>query len=214
MSRHEALRREAEDRIARWLEAVESVPRRDYTMIAELSELPAQARAESCYWCDHVLSPEANPHDAPGAEHGYHLAEGGTPDLLRHAYTAHGLGLTVIEGRNFLLIRIGRGSLDVLALPAAARAEAIRHAAAVLLRAPRQKEAPSFHLPEALDEGCSFSSDAGADPLLLSCWTERVEGGIRGGELYFVSYKKPAQRTGFAHAEAWFDAAFRERGLG
>ena len=211
MSHHEALKREAEDRLNRWLAAVEGIPRGDYTMVAGLEELPAQVRADSCYWCDHVFSPEANPHDAPDARHGYHLAGDGAPDLLRHEYSASGLALTVIEGRNFLLVRVARGSLDIPALPAEARAPALQRAAALLFRAPWRRCTPSFQPPEALAEGDTFSSDVGADPLLLSCWTERVDGGIRGGELYFVSYKKPAQRTGFAHAEAWFDESFRRR---
>lgn len=209
MGNHEALQREVGTRVAGWLAAVESIPSRAFTAIAGGDDLPAQARADSYYWCDEVFSPEANPHDAPGARHGVHFATRSTPDLLRHEYTVQGLGLTVIEGRNFILVHVDPRSVGILALPRAARAAAIHRAASTIFRAPPGGAAPSFQVPRDIDEGVCFSTDDRAEPLLLAAWSERVEGGIRGRRLYFLCYKKMARRVGFASEEHWFDDASR-----
>lgn len=198
MDEREARRREAAARIDRWLAAVDRAVRKGFVTVARAEELPAGARAQSEFWCDEVLRPEANPHDREGARRGVHRA----PDLLRHAYTARGLGLTVTEGRNFLLIEIDPRSLDLLALPPERRAEAVHRAAAAILRAP----AP-FQLPAEIGEGARFSTDDGAEPLLLSAWHRRVEGGVRRGRLYFLCYKKAGKMLGFAREERWLEGA-------
>jgi hypothetical protein len=200
---HQALQREADARLGRWLGAAKRAEKHGWTEVLDFAAIPAQARAESYFWCDQVFTPEARPHDAPGVKHAHHRARRGTIDLLRHAYAACGMGIVVVEGRNFLLVRIDRRSLDVLALPEDQRAPAIRRAAAALFRAPPGGCTPTFELPQKVVEGTRFCSDEGADPLLLRCWAERVEGGIEGGELRFVVYKKAPQRVGFGNARGW-----------
>jgi hypothetical protein len=206
LSEHEALQREVGARLGRWLTAVEQAPPASFAAVEDLAEMPAQARAESHYWCDEVLAPDANPYDTPGARHGHRRATRGAPDLLRHAYTAKGLELTVIEGRNFLLVQVDPRSVDVLALAPPARGAAIHEVAAALLRTPPRGRGLRFQVPDAIAEGARFSTDDAADPLLLAAWSERVEGGIHGGRLYFLAYKRAAQRVGFAGEERWFDA--------
>jgi len=118
--------------------------------------------------------------------------------------------------------------------PRAARAAAIHHVAETLFRAPPGGRRPRirgslgepeslggvgglaprprrFELPHTIDEGACFSTDEGAEPLLLAAWTERVDGGVRGGQLYFLFYKKVPQRVGFRSDERWFDDPIRRR---
>jgi hypothetical protein len=206
LSDHEALQRDAGTIVARWLAEVDEATLASFTALADLAELPAQARAESRYWCDEVLSPDHNPYDAPGARHGHRRAAGGAQDLLRHAYTAKGLGLTVVEGRNFLLVQVDPRSLDVLALAPPRRA-ALGGGPPRRGGWPPRGRAFRFQVPHAIDEGARFSTDDTADPLLLAAWSERVEGGIHRGRLYFLCYKKVAQRVGFVGEDGWFDGA-------
>jgi hypothetical protein len=205
LTHHEVLQREVGARVGRWLAEVDRAPAASFTKLDDLAGMPAQARAESHYWCDEVLAPDASPYDTPGARHGHRRASRGAPDLLRHAYTAKGLGITVVEGRNFLLVLVDPRSVDLLALAPRARQAAVHEIARALLRAPRGR-ALRFQVPDEIADGVRFSTDDTADPLLLAAWSERVEGGVHGGRLYFLAYKKAAQRVGFAGEERWFDA--------
>jgi hypothetical protein len=200
------IRRHANARVARWLAAVDRASPRTFEDVAPGEGVLTQAYAESHYWCDEVFLPIANPHDAPGARHVAHRASRRAPDLLRHEYTAAGLALTVTEGRNFFVIEVDRTSLDVLALPPARRRGAIRRVARALFRG---ASVPSSRMPFALDEGSRFASDHRAEPMLLASWRDRIDGGIRSGNLYFLVYKKVPQRVGFGCDDRWFD----ERGL-
>jgi hypothetical protein len=193
-----ALRREAGARIDRWLAAVDRAVARGFDRVEDREVLPAGARADSWFWCDEVLAPHANPHDAPGARASVHPATPTTVDLLRHDYKAAGLGLTVIEGRNFLLVQVDPASADVLALPPEDRAAAVHRVASAIFKA-----RPSFQVPRAIEEGARFSTDEGVDPRLMAHWSRRLDGGVRGGRLWFLCYKKAPQRVGFAREEGW-----------
>jgi hypothetical protein len=213
--------REAEERLAAWLSAVDRVPDEEFTGVEDFEEISGPARADSYHCCDAVFSEGACPHDeALGPRHAFHLATEDTPDLLRHEYAASGLDVVVMEGRNFLLVRLPPSGLDVLALPAAERPAAIRRvaerlfgegAAAVGREDRTGASCPPLAIPAVIEEGVAFSSRSDVDPALLSCWRDRIECGVRGGELYFVCYKKPSQRAGYANAQQWFDDEFRER---
>jgi hypothetical protein len=197
----DVVRRHAKARITRWLSAVDRASARAFEEIAGPDDIAEQARAESEYWCDEVFSPEANPHDAKAVRRCAHRAPRGGPDLLRHQYEAAGLAVTVTEGRNFLLIEIDRRSLDLLSLPKERRAGAIRRVARALFRG---ASVPSSRLPRELEEGAHFTTDEGAEPMLLPSWRHRIDGGIRSGRLYFLVYKKVPQRIGFARDDRWF----------
>ena len=204
--------REAAARVERWLAAVERVAPGDFTAVAASDALPEQARAESFYWCDEVFSPEANPHDAPGRP----ARVPPRPERTRRTWCAtttrrSALGLTVIEGRSFLLVRVDPRSLDVLALAPPARPSALHDVARRIFRAPRGGRAHTFPAPGAIQEGARFSTDDRADPMLLAAWDGRIEAGVRGGALYFLCYKKAAQRVGFASGERWLGDAPRTR---
>src|SRR5258705_492418 len=64
---------------------------------------------------------------------------------------------------------------------------------------------PGFAGGPAQGEATLSSSDPAVDPALLSSWSQRLDGMVRGGKLYLVCYKKHGQRVGFAHAGQWFD---------
>jgi hypothetical protein len=192
--KHEALRRDAGARLAGWLEAVDGVCSSDWE---EPADLPDHVRAESEHWCDEVFHPRANPHDREGARRAVHRGE---LHLIRHAFTAGGLDLTVFEGRNFLLVRVDRRSLDLLSFPADARPAAVARVAEAIFRT-----SPRFRFCQSIGEGAHFCSAARTDPLALAVWCARADGGVRNGELWFAVYKKPSQLLGFAHGGQWFD---------
>ena len=75
-------------------------------------------------------------------------------------------------------------------------------AAAAIVREPLRFE----HCTPVAD-GSLFCTDADVDPRLLASWAERAEGGIRGGELWFVCYKRTSQQVGFANPAQWFSDA-------
>lgn len=196
----DVIRRDAGARVDEWLSAVERVAAGDWQPVADVEALPDQVRADSQYWCDLVFSPEANPHDVPGVKRAIHRATADTPDLVRHEYKSGKFALSVIEGRNFFLVRIDRGALNLLRRAIAQRPAAVKQAAAAIFRPP-----PEFLVSEPLREGVRASSDEDADPMCLPSWSDRVECGIGDGSLWFLCYKRIPQRTGFANAKQWFD---------
>ena len=117
MSAQGHLGQDSDARVAAWLSAVARVPPDGFTPVERFDDVPAQARADSFYWCDSIFRSELNPHnEALGARHAFHAATDDTPDLLRHELAAGGLELTVTEGRNFILVQVERSSLDILSL--------------------------------------------------------------------------------------------------
>ncbi|WP_437652562.1 hypothetical protein [Sorangium sp. So ce1182] len=230
MSTRGNLGQDIEARVAAWLSAVARVPPDGFTPVERFDDVPAQARADSFYWCDSIFRSELNPHnEALGARHAFHAATDDTPDLLRHELAAGGLELTITEGRNFVLVQVERSCLDILSLCGPDRAAAVRRVAEALFNTgvesntvgvaaaassptavPVLCPAPG-EVPE-LDEGTVFSSNPAVDPDLLACWKDRTECGVQGGRLYFLCYKKSSQRAGFANAWQWFDD--RRTGVG
>jgi hypothetical protein len=197
----DALTREARARVVRWIDEATRVKDEDFTWCRAFDEVPAAARADSWSFCDRVFTAEASPHEAPGAQWGFHAGE---LDLVRHECQVRGLDLSVLEGRNFILVEVRFGDRGVLDLPPSERPAAIRRAAQALLRPPYLGGAHALAIPAQVEEGAFFSSDPAVDPALLSRWSQRVDGAVRGGQLYLVCYKKHGQRVGFAHAGQWF----------
>jgi hypothetical protein len=196
-----------------WLAAVDRAEK--YVPIRDRGELPPQALASSCYWCAAFFPSCADPHDAAlSAEISAHVATADTPDLLRYAYVVNGVPVDLLESRNFALLRVARASVDVLALPPAERAKEIQRIAAAIFSSVDRQQAWSFVLPKKIEEGTTFCTDPSANPLLLATWSERIDGGIHHGSLYFLCYKRVAQIVGFWNAQEWFDEAFRAKHRG
>ncbi|WP_437735522.1 hypothetical protein [Sorangium sp. So ce1335] len=218
MNGRSCLGQEIDARLAAWLAAVARVPPGGFAPVERFDDVPDQARAESYYWCDSIFRSEVNPHnEALGARHALHAATDDTPDLLRHELSAGGLDLTITEGRNFVLVQVERSCLDILSLGGPDRAAAVRRVAEALFNTgitsntagvPSPSDAVVCPMPgevPEVEEGTTFSSNPAADPNFLACWKDRTECGVRGGKLYFLCYKKSAQRAGFENAQQWFE---------
>lgn len=202
-------RDEIGSRIGKWLDVAFRASRLGYTYVARANDLPAQARADSMFWANEVLLPEANPYtEARRARHGFHVATADTPDLLRHEYTAVGLAIILVEGRNFGLLKVERRCLDVLSLPRKARARAIDDVAARILR-PDAGRPPIFPFDAPVEEGSRTSTSPEIDPLLMASSREREEAGICCGCVYFLYYKRVSQLAGFLSPTQWFEDEFR-----
>ncbi|KYF90305.1 hypothetical protein BE20_18065 [Sorangium cellulosum] len=216
MNAQECLTHEVDAKVAAWLSAVARVPPGGFAPVARFDDVPAQARADSLYWCDSIFRSELNPHnEAVGARHALHAATDDTPDLLRHEYTAGGLGLTVTEGRNFVLVQVDRASVDILALCGTDRAAAARRVAEAIFNTGIASDTVGVpmtsgpvgcpgEMPE-LEEGVTIASNPAVDPERLACWKDRTECGVQDGRLYFLCYKKSSQRAGFANPWQWFE---------
>ncbi len=207
MGKVEALRRECEARIGRWLAEVDRADGREWVTLGSADELPPEVRADSQYWCDLLLAAAANPYDAADTVHAYHLATADTPDLVKHEFTSGGRRMRVIEGCNFLVLEPAQAHFDLRALAPASRAETIAALSRAVLRAPPAEQC----FPGEIGEEASFCSDESADPLLLGDASARCDGVVRDGSVRLLCYKKPSQIVGFASPNAWFDEAFRER---
>ena len=195
-----ALGRETSARVARWLSAAR-LGREQFTWVLDIEEIPAGVRADSSFWCDLVLQPEANPYsEGARARHAFHVATRGTLDLLRHEIG----DIVIIEGRNFLLVEAPRACAETFALPPPARRGAVQRLAADLFR-------PALRIPAVISERSRFTIGRRADPRLLAGEADRVDGGVDCGNLYFLWYKKPGQRVGFLNGRQWFDDDFRRR---
>jgi hypothetical protein len=187
----------------KWIDAVEKAGAEGFDEIANTDDLPAGARADSLYWSRAFFTPGVGPYEpSQRVRRAVHRATVSTPDLVRHEYEASGLRLTVTEGRSFSLIVIARESLDILALTEAERRNAVARAAAALFHADCVA-GRCFRLPETLAEGVFFSTNPGADPRLLGAWQDRIDGGIRAGELFFLLYKRLSWIAGWLNGSEW-----------
>ena len=123
----------------------------------------------------------------------------------------NGISVTLIESRNFALLRVARENADVLAQAASRRGEEIRRVAAAIFGSSDQQPAPVFRLPKRIEEGTTFSTAPSANPLLITTWRDRIDGGIHHEGLYFLCYKRISQIVGFWNGREWFDEEFRAK---
>jgi hypothetical protein len=82
-------------------------------------------------------------------------------------------------------------------------------AAEDLLLKPEGVATWSFQFPAALTEGSRFSTNPTVGPLRITTWEDRTDGGIRGGVLYFLRFKKSFELVGYPNLRRWFDESFR-----
>jgi hypothetical protein len=196
--------------IRSWLAAVDRAE--SYTPVRDPAELPAEVLASSGFWCASFFPSCADPHEPALAARAFvHLATPDTPDLLRYDYVVNGISVALIENRNFALLRVARESADVLARASGERAEEIRRITAAIFGGPDHPWVGTFELPKAIEEGATFSTDPSANPLLLTTWRARIDGGIHRGCLYFLWYKRVSQLVGFWNEREWFDEDFRAK---
>ena len=194
----------------RWLIAVDRAEK--YTPLRDLAELPPQALASSGFWCASLFPSCADPHEPElSARVSVHVATADTLDLLKHDYAVNGISVSLIESRNFALLRVARENADILAQAAAKRGEEIRRVAKAIFGGTDQQPLPAFVLPKVIEEGVTFSTAPLANPLLIATWRDRIDGGIHHEGLYFLCYKRISQIVGFWNGREWFDEDFRAK---
>jgi hypothetical protein len=190
-----------------WLDSLDRVGPDGYRALQGPSALPAAVRSDSALWSERFFTPAADPHVsalAGQARWSYHLSTELTPDLVRCQYTAAGLALDLIESRAYTVLRVRESDP-----PTRDRVMAI--AESVLLKPPGTRTW-RFDFAQPLAEGAWFSTNPSVGPTRIATWELRVDGGIRGGGLYFLRFKKTLPQVGYPNLRRWFDDEFRARG--
>jgi hypothetical protein len=187
------------------------VPAADFVPVNGPGALPPNLRADSEMWCQRFFAPAADPH-LVGKVALAARAASGAPDLLRHEYAVAGFNVVAVESRSFTMIRVSpaTGRFDALA-DDAKKAFVLRAAEALVnLRDPQHSW--TLPVPDRLPEGVRFSTHPDQDLMVMPSWTARMDGGVLGGNPYFLLFKKVDQILGFYNDEQWFeDDAFRAR---
>ncbi|MDI1446935.1 hypothetical protein [Polyangium sp. 6x1] len=188
----------------KWLDDIETAQSEGFDDLEGREGLPGQALAESRHWARTLFAQGKGPYDAARpVRRKVHHATKAAPDLLRHEYDVDDLRLSIVEGRSFALVAVSRESLDVLALPEDERAPAISRVAKALFHPVCVAGGVCFRFPERIEEGTFFSTNPDLDPRLLGAWQDRLDAGIRDGELVFLAYKRLPWMAGFADPFAW-----------
>jgi hypothetical protein len=182
-----------------WIAVADRADGHGYESVSDLDRVPARARADSLRWCDEMLRDEANPHlQEPAPRIGIHRGRSDTPDLVRYELSLAGVGVELIEGRNFILVRLQVG-------PPLESEQLVGWATRIVKTG---RSGPRWSIPAAgaLADGARLSSDETADPLNMPAWSSRVDAGIHKGRLFILLYKRQAQQLGYPEGRRWFSA--------
>jgi hypothetical protein len=198
------------DLVGWWLECIDDVADAGYREVG-LAGLDGNVRATSQLWCEDQLAVEASPYGKGLKVRTFaHVGNEGAPgrkisiDLIRHQYEIDDLPVEVLEGRNFTMVRLAAGK--AIQGSATARAAEIHRLARKLL-----SQHWTFQFPAAIEEGVRFSSNPDLIPDILPDWTDRGDGGIRGGRLWFLCFRVIPQVASFLSDIHWFPDEFREK---
>lgn len=201
---------EGAEMIASFLEVAHEVPDDAFVPIEDVEQLPPDVRGDSLMWSQRFFAEMANPYnEALTVRRSLNLATDQSTDLLRHEYTVDDLSLVVIETNNFTIISIKGTAAGVLALPEPARAVAVNTLAQRVLMMRGDDYHWEFDYPNTIKDGTHFSTAPDVDPWMLSPWSQRADGGLRGDDVYFLCFKKYEQTSGYEDMETWFDDEFR-----
>jgi hypothetical protein len=219
----------SEEQIRAFRSALARAEAGGFKPLANLARLPDGARVEgdSRDWSERFLRPAFDPWRTPSkVDQRGHEATPDTPDVLRHALEVRiqeapdkppiVFAVTVTETVRYLRVDVEPRGLDLLALPVDQRATAI---AAIAERALPMRGTYFGGMGElkpyewafqyvSLDEGARFSTNPGVDEMRMKSWTERVDGGIEGGHVYFFGFKCHAPSSGrlvLLDPQHWFD---------
>jgi hypothetical protein len=185
-------------------------PAADFVPVADLRALPGPLRADSRMWCRRFFAPAADPHLVAKVALAAR-AKSGTPDLLRHEYAVGGFHVAAVESRSFTVVWVAptTGRFDVLSDDA--KKTFVQRAAEALINLRDAEHSWTLPVPDRLSEGVRFSTNPDKELLFMGRWTERMDGGVRGGNPYFLLFKKVGQIVGFYNDEEWFEDEFRAR---
>lgn len=186
-----------------WLEALERAGLQDY--VKDWAAVPDAegVRHNSENWCGRVFRPDFNPYRQTGkVDLSASPARPDTFDVLRHEYSVQGMRLEVLETVRFMVVRFEMSS-TLSQLDEQEKRRAISRTAAGVLNV-----SGDFRFPPTTSEWYLFSTRPEANPITLVAWTDRVDGGIRNGRLFFVCYKRIEPTDGkpvFLNGAHWFD---------
>jgi hypothetical protein len=186
--------------LIRWLDALDRT--REYRADVEAIPDAERVRQYSEAWCGRFFRPQFDPYRQAG-EVKVSAGPAGmdTFDVLRHDYRVQGMRLEVLETVQFTVVRFEIRTL--LELAEEDKRRAISRAAAGVLNLPGE-----FRFPPVIGHGVLFSTRPEANPITLRAWTDRVDGGVRAGRLFFMCYRRlePAGgRPVFLNGQRWFD---------
>ena len=198
-----------DDLVMIWIASVERVTRDDWTSLADWSMLDSEVRGDSSMWLERFLSPAADPEERSGVDHSIHVATDETSDLLRHEYEVDSRTVVVTEQRNFALVEIPDPEFDPAGPDETAKQATVNRIAQHLLNMAGGRKKLEFKFAGPLVEGSRFSTNTHADPFALRDWSERVDGGVRNGRLWFLFFKKQPQRVGYEDSQDWFSENLR-----
>lgn len=202
---------EGDELVTIWLSSIDRASRKGFVPLASLKALPDNVRGDTSLWSERFFTSEANPyHQTSGVKYSYHLSTDDTPDLLRYEYEVKWLGLEVIESSSYALIRV-RQRVNFHDLKQEDRVSLVNRTAQVLLNMQDEHHKWDFRFPDAIADNSRFSTDPTADPIVMSSWMSRADGGIHRGDLYFLLFKRIPERAGYRDIQRWFDSAFRNR---
>lgn len=208
------------------LDKVDAKNRTELTDFGQLADGP-EVKLDSETWARRFLSDAASPYRAGLAvKRSTHPTEGDLPDVLRHEYdlsvdqesnlpsvTIH---MVVEETVGWIRIRPTRSDMDLRTVTVPNRVAAIGWIAQRVLRLQgthrgrtNEDAAHSWvFLYKNLEEGARFSTDPSQRVTVMWSWADRVDGGIRGGQPYFLGHKHHEPAGGkliFLNPDHWFD---------
>ncbi len=179
----------------------------------------AAVELDSRDWAERFLRPESNPYaDGVEVKRYVHHATSDTDDLIWHGFVINEeIGVTVIESAESYLIKLKSHQGTLLGQHDAESEALIQGLTQPVLALSGTYDDPfgqileyrwTFVYDPPLREGSRFTSGPGVDPFVLTSWTDRIDGGIRGGELFFHGYKvhgSGAGRNVSLSGKHWFD---------
>jgi len=202
---------QGEQLIRTWLGVVDKVPPAALIEISDYSQLPNSVRGNSSLWSQRFFSVQADPHkQQTKVKLRVHLSTEDTPDLLLQNYEFKSWHVSVVESNNFTLIRVSGGA-DPCSLGEVQGRDFVQTVAHLILNVKDDEHVWRFELPDRLSDGIIFSTNPQVDPLYLAQWSDRADGGIYKGTLFFLCYKKLLSVAGYEDIKMWFDKDFRAK---
>lgn len=210
---------ETDDLIGAWLNMIDRAGGA-WVTVTDLKLLPDARRVQrdSEEWCALFFTAGANPHQADAMPViAIHRATPETADIIRYDYASGNMRLRLYETVDFVLLRVEQTEVEPLNLHQDKIPAAITRISRILLNKPapaapspvsEEAQTWAFQFSPPIQEGSRFSTGASQDPHLMPSWTSRVDGGIRGGRLYFMCFKKRQSGDGrliILNSHHWFD---------
>jgi hypothetical protein len=174
-------------------------------------------------WMSRLLSPSASPY-APDAAtvRTFHAATADTLDVLCHEYSALGMGLVPFETVSYMILEIRSGGPELGSLDRKDKIDRINEVARKLLVMDGLTSWPfdpppyhwRFQFPTHIGEGSMFTTNPGVNIDTHSPWSDRADGGIRKGRLYFALYKNEEATDGrvmVLNPAKWFNGKSAEQ---